>query len=73
MTYVVIGSDNETGQIRVVGSFYHTARADQAVKVLSIAEPDWKFSYADLEDGVTAVQQARHSIRTAKRLEKQSS
>jgi len=70
MTYVVIGSDNETGQIRAVGSFYQAARADRAVSVLSIAEPDWKFSYVGLEDGVSAVQQARHSIRLAKREQK---
>jgi hypothetical protein len=70
MTYVVIGSDNETGQIRVVGSFYQAARADKAVKLLSIVEPDWQFTYADLEDGVSAVQQARYTLRQKKREQK---
>jgi hypothetical protein len=67
MAYVVIGSHKETGTFKVVGSFYQTARADQAVKVLSVAEPNWEFSYSDLEDGVSALQKARKEIRVMKR------
>lgn len=70
MTYAVIGKHIETGNIKVIGPFYQTARAERAATVLSIAETDFEFKWVDLRDGVSTVTNAKKTIREKRREEK---
>jgi hypothetical protein len=70
MTYAVIGKHIESGNIKVIGPFYQTARAERAAVVLSIAETDFEFKWVDLRDGVSTVMNARKTIREKKREKK---
>ena len=72
MTYAVVGKHIETGNIKVIGPFYQTARAERAATVLSIAETDFEFKWVDLRDGVSTVTNAKKSIRDRKRSDKAS-
>jgi hypothetical protein len=67
MTYAVIGKHIENGNIKVIGPFYQTARAERAAIVLGIAETDFDFKWVDLRDGVSTVANAKKSIRQQKR------
>ena len=70
MTYAVVGKHIESGDIKVIGPFYHTARASRAATVLALAESDFEFKWVDLSDGVTTVTNAKKSIRQKKREQK---
>lgn len=70
MTYAVIGKHLETGNIMVIGPFYHTARAEKAAVLLSAAEADIDFKWVDVRDGVSTVALARKRIKEKKRKER---
>lgn len=70
MTYAVVGKHNETGNIKVIGPFYQTARAERAATLMAIAESDFDFRWVDLRDGVSTVANAKKTIREQKRIQR---